>query len=259
MSEITLKNLSSKHLDGVVDVISEAFYGEAITGRVYDFSKESVRQDYRLNSEIMVLTALKGNYPALVALEGNLVVGAAMLKPVQPAPFSATWRIYLPRIPKLLRLFIKARCWQGMEFKRKMGPPHADLPPAYITLEAIGVTPGFFSPQLINQLKEFRSAKTLRSLENKFKKYDLVILDELGYISFDKEGSELLFTHLSLRAGRKSTIVTSNLSFNRWEEVFKDPVMTAAMIDRLTHKSYVVNMHGDSYRFKDTKAWMNEQ
>jgi len=138
-----LKNLSSKHLDGVVDVISEAFYGEAITGRVYDFSRESVRKDYRLNSEIMVLTALKGNYPALVALEGNLVVGAAMLKPVQPAPFSATWRIYLPRIPKLLRLFIKARCWQGMEFKRKMGPPHAELPPAYITLEAIGVTPGF--------------------------------------------------------------------------------------------------------------------
>jgi len=59
----------------------------------------------------------------------------------------------------------------------------------------------------------------------------------LGYISFDKEGSELLFTHLSLRAGRKSTIITTNFSFERWEEIFKDPVMTAAMIDRLTHKS----------------------
>ena len=114
-------------------------------------------------------------------------------------------------------------------------------------------------PQLINLLKESRSAKTLKSLESKFEKYDLVILDELGYISFDKEGSELLFTHLSLRAGRKSTIITSNLAFNRWEEVFKDPVMTAAMIDRLTHKSYVVDMHGDSYRFKETKKWMNNQ
>jgi len=62
-------------------------------------------------------------------------------------------------------------------------------------------------PLLINQLKESRSEKTLIRLESIFEKYDLVIADELGYISFDKEGSELLFTHLSLRAGRKSTII----------------------------------------------------
>ncbi|MEA1970556.1 MAG: IS21-like element helper ATPase IstB, partial [Thermodesulfobacteriota bacterium] len=79
-------------------------------------------------------------------------------------------------------------------------------------------------PLLINQLKESRSEKTLRRLENKFEKYDLVIADELGYISFDKEGSELLFTHLSLRAGRKSTIITTNLSFERWDEIFSDSV-----------------------------------
>lgn len=114
-------------------------------------------------------------------------------------------------------------------------------------------------PLLVNQLKESRSAKTLRTFERKFEKYDLVIADELGYISFDREGSELLFTHLSLRAGRKSTIITSNLSFERWEEIFKDPVITAAMIDRLTHKSYVINMVGNSYRLKETKEWMQEQ
>ncbi|HKM40036.1 MAG TPA: IS21-like element helper ATPase IstB [bacterium] len=114
-------------------------------------------------------------------------------------------------------------------------------------------------PLLVNQLKESRSARVLRAFENKFEKYDLVIADELGYISFDREGSELLFTHLSLRAGRKSTIVTTNLSFERWEEIFKDPVMTAAMIDRLTHKSYIVNMNGNSYRLKETKRWLEEQ
>ncbi|MBC7075798.1 MAG: ATP-binding protein [Syntrophomonadaceae bacterium] len=114
-------------------------------------------------------------------------------------------------------------------------------------------------PLLINQLKESRSAKTLRTFENKFEKYDLVIADELGYISFDKEGSELLFTHLSLRAGRKSTIITTNLSFERWEEIFIDPVMTAAMIDRLTHKSYMINMNGNSYRLKETQEWLKTQ
>jgi len=114
-------------------------------------------------------------------------------------------------------------------------------------------------PLLINQLKESRSERTLIRLESIFEKYDLVIADELGYISFDKEGSELLFTHLSLRAGRKSTIITTNLSFERWDEIFSDSVMTAAMIDRLTHKSYILNMNGNSYRLKETREWLAKQ
>lgn len=103
-------------------------------------------------------------------------------------------------------------------------------------------------PLFINKLKECKSNRTLRSYQNKFEKYDLVILDEFGYISSDKEGAELLFTNLSLRTGRKSTIITTNLSFDRWGEVFIDPVMTAAMTDRLAYKSYLVNMNGNSYR-----------
>lgn len=111
---------------------------------------------------------------------------------------------------------------------------------------------------LINQLKESRSERTLRSFELRFEKYDLVIIDELGYISFDKEGAELLFTHLSLRAGRSSTIITSNLSFAKWEEVFHDPILTAALTDRLTHKSHVVNMVGPSYRMRETQKWLEK-
>ncbi len=114
-------------------------------------------------------------------------------------------------------------------------------------------------PLLVNQLKESRSENILRRVEARFEKYDLVIADELGYISFDKEGSELLFTHLSLRAGRKSTIITTNLSFERWDEIFLDSVMTAAMIDRLTHKSYMLNMNDNSYRLKETKEWLTKQ
>lgn len=111
-------------------------------------------------------------------------------------------------------------------------------------------------PSFINQLKEHRSERTLRSFELKFEKYDLVILDELGYISFDKEGAELLFSHLSLRADRKSTIITSNLSFLKWQEIFHDPVLTAALTDRLTHKSHVLNMNGASYRMRQTEEWI---
>lgn len=111
-------------------------------------------------------------------------------------------------------------------------------------------------PLFITQLKELKSSRSLRVFQNKLAKYDLVILDEFGYISSDKEGAELLFTNISLRTGRKSTIVTTNLSFDRWNEILGDPVMTAALTDRLTHKSYVINMNGNSYRMKETKAWL---
>lgn len=107
-------------------------------------------------------------------------------------------------------------------------------------------------PLLITQLKECQSRKTLLAYERRFEKYDLVIADELGYISFDKEGAELLFSNLSLRASRKSTIITTNLSFDRWDEIFGDPVITAAMVDRLTHKAILINMEGDSYRLRES-------
>ena len=108
--------------------------------------------------------------------------------------------------------------------------------------------------KLLTQIRENHSNRTLRSLELKFEKYDLVICDEFGYISFDKQGSEMLFNHLSLRTGIKSTIITSNLSFDKWNDIFgKDTVLTAALLDRLTHKAYLVNMNGPSYRMKETK------
>lgn len=111
---------------------------------------------------------------------------------------------------------------------------------------------------LLTQLRESHAQRTLRQMELRFEKYDLIICDEFGYISFDKQGAELLFNHLSLRAGRKSTIITTNLSFDRWEEIFGDAVLTAALVDRLTHKAHLVNMNGESYRLRETKEMMKK-
>ena len=80
----------------------------------------------------------------------------------------------------------------------------------------------------------------------------MLFRSELGYTSFDREGTDLLFNNLSLRAARKSTIITTNLSFERWVEVFGDPTVTSAMIDRLTYKAILVDMEGDSYRLRET-------
>ena len=68
-----------------------------------------------------------------------------------------------------------------------------------------------------------------------------------------KERDANVHQRASLRAGRKSTIITTNLGFDRWEEIFGDQVLTAALVDRLTHKAHLVNMNGESYRLMETQ------
>lgn len=114
-------------------------------------------------------------------------------------------------------------------------------------------------PTLIIQLKEAKSERVFQRLKSKFDKYQLIILDELGYISFDKEGAELLFNFLSTRCEKASTIFTTNLPFSRWDEIFHDPIITAAMVDRITHNSYVINMNGASFRMKESSQFIQNQ
>ena len=94
---------------------------------------------------------------------------------------------------------------------------------------------------------------TFYKFEWRFCKYDLVICDEMGYVSFDKEGAELLSNMISARTGDKATIITTNLPFTRWEEIIKDKVLCSALVDRLCHKAFMVNMTGPSYRVKETQ------
>ena len=88
------------------------------------------------------------------------------------------------------------------------------------------------APHMLTQIREAKTDRTLQSLEARFRKYDLVICDEMGYVSFDKEGAELLFNMISTRTGDKATIITTNLPFTRWEEIIKDKVLCSALVDR---------------------------
>lgn len=112
-------------------------------------------------------------------------------------------------------------------------------------------------PQLLTQIREAQSSRTLHRLQHRFLSYDLVICDEFGYVSFDKEGGEQIFNHLSLRAGKRATITTTNLPFTRWEEIIKDKALCSALVDRTCHRAYLVNMSGTSYRVKETQKLIN--
>lgn len=101
---------------------------------------------------------------------------------------------------------------------------------------------------LSTQLCEARDQYQLGKLERQLEKVDLLILDELSYINFNRHQSELLFKVIADRSELGSTIVTTNLPFSRWTELFENSAMVAALIDRLTYKSHVLDMNGDSYR-----------
>lgn len=101
---------------------------------------------------------------------------------------------------------------------------------------------------LSTELCEARDDYSLHRLQKTLRSTDLLILDELSYISFNRSQSELLFTVLSERSERCSTIISTNLPFSRWTELFEHSTMIAALVDRLTFRSHVLDMNGESYR-----------
>ena len=113
---------------------------------------------------------------------------------------------------------------------------------------------------LISELKEAMSSLQITRFRRSFERYNLVILDELGYVSFDKSGAELLFSLISSRNEKGPIIVTSNLTFDRWAEVFHDPSLTRAAVDRLTHKAHILDISRENGgRFEETMAWIEER
>lgn len=115
-------------------------------------------------------------------------------------------------------------------------------------------------PDLVVQIHEAVNNSVFTSYKRKFEKFDLVILDELGYVSFSKEESEILFNLLSSRYSKGATIITTNLTFDRWNEVFGDNMVTSALVDRLAFKAHILDMTLDtSYRYEETVAWNSKK
>lgn len=105
---------------------------------------------------------------------------------------------------------------------------------------------------LANELIEARDERGLKRTINRYFGYGLLIVDELGYVPFSKEGAELLFQVLAERHERKPVIITTNLGFGDWTQIFGEPTLTAALLDRVTHKAHIINCSWESYRLKDT-------
>ena len=101
---------------------------------------------------------------------------------------------------------------------------------------------------LATEYAEAREERTVLKLERAIERRELIILDELGYVPLGQNGAEHLFGFFSKCYERTSVIVTTNLPFSQWPQIFGDERLTGALLDRLTHRVHVVEMKGDSYR-----------
>jgi DNA replication protein DnaC len=112
---------------------------------------------------------------------------------------------------------------------------------------------------LVNQLEEAQKHYRLEKMLSMLDRMDLLLVDELGYLSFTRSGAELLFQVFADRYERGSILITSNLPFSEWASIFQGERMTAALLDRLTHRCHIFEMNGESYRFRESAKAAREK
>jgi DNA replication protein DnaC len=118
-----------------------------------------------------------------------------------------------------------------------------------------GLSTGFTTAAaLVHELMEARDERRLMRLQKQMANQKLLIIDELGFVPLSRTGAEPLFELISRRYERGSTLITSNLPFDEWTEIFGSERLTGALLDRLTHHVNILEMNGDSYRLAQSRA-----
>jgi DNA replication protein DnaC len=139
-----------------------------------------------------------------------------------------------------------------------LGPPGVGKTHIAIALGIKAVSAGFRvhfanSSVLVERLAKADKEKRLEEMIRELSRFQLIIIDEMGYLPFDEFGAHCFFQLVSRRYERASMIFTSNKSYGEWGDIFKDHVIAAAILDRILHHCTTINIKGDSYRLKDRK------
>jgi DNA replication protein DnaC len=164
----------------------------------------------------------------------------------------------VPNLPKQKVLELARGEWLDQHFNTCLiGQPGTGKTHLAIALGLAACRQGrhvrfFTAAGLVNRLEEAQKAYQLDRFLTQLDKTELLICDELGYLSFSRGGAELLFQVFADRYERASLLITSNLAFGDWAQIFQGERMTAALLDRLTHRCHIFEMNGESYRFRES-------
>jgi len=164
--------------------------------------------------------------------------------------------------PSIDKKIIKELCTLKWAYNAEnvifLGPPGVGKTHLAISLGMEAVKAGFlvyytYAHDLIQKLKKSHSQNNLAKKLRTLCKYKVLIIDEIGYLPFDKDGASMFFQLINKRYETLSTILTSNRAFSEWDTIFGDQVIASAILDRVLHHCTPINIKGQSYRLKDRK------
>lgn len=216
--------------------------------------REAAEKDEDYEAYLLKLSELEVNQRGANAVTARIRnAGFPVLKDMETFDFTLTPQIGKQKVLEL------ARC-EWIEQKSNLccvgnsgtGKTHLAIALGQAACRA-GHRVKFHTAQaLVTQLEEAQKNYRLERMLTTLNKIDLLIVDELGYISFSRGGAELLFQVFADRYERGSILITSNLPFGEWGQIFQGDRMTAALLDRLTHRCTIFEMNGESYRFRES-------
>lgn len=185
--------------------------------------------------------------------------GFPVLKEFDTFDFTA-----VPNVPKQKLLELSRRDWIDQHYNACLiggsgtGKTHAATAIG-VSLCRLGLRVKFTTAaNLVTDLETAQQQHRLDRMLASLDRIDLLVVDELGYLSFSRSGAELLFQVFADRYERRSLLITSNLPFGEWVTVFQGERMTAALLDRLTHQCHIFEMNGESYRFRESMKSKSE-
>ena len=224
-------------------------------------SREAADADEGYDQYLLRLTELEVAARSANALAARIrAAGFPTLKDLETYDFSVTPSLSKQKVLELSRgQWIEERtnaCFIG---NAGTGKTHLSIALGQAACRAGKRVRFCTAAALVNQLEEAQKQYRLERLLAALGKVDLLIVDELGYLSFSRSGAELLFQVFADRYERGSILITSNLPFGEWGSVFQGERMTAALLDRFTHRCHIFEMNGESYRFRESSKQAKEK
>jgi DNA replication protein DnaC len=224
-------------------------------------SREAAEADEGYEQYLLRLTELEVAQRSANALANRIKAAAfPVLKDLDTYDFSALPSLSKPKILELSRgEWIEQHfnaCFIG---SAGTGKTHLAIALGQAACRCGQRVRFYTAAALVNQLEEAQKQYRLERMLTMLGKIDLLIVDELGYLSFSRGGAELLFQVFAERYERGSILITSNLPFGEWGSVFQGERMTAALLDRFTHRCHIFEVNGESFRFRESAKAAKEK